>query len=465
MLSMSMDVLEKQLVSMYGIILFIGLTAAIYIPALYLLLTFVNKTSKEIRAKSTYFRITYKAVVISQFVIGGILLAIILEIVLTCKFSIGLLIASTSISFTLATIIMVMFSYRFFSWFRSSTYQKRKGKKAYSTLALLLFYGIAGLATAISIGAHDVAFNTIMLNKSFNSSAPSTSNTKGEEIAPQTNIKFSEISTNSLGTFTGSLYVLGLIILFPAFTLAWAGSAVLLQNYSQKFGQAKFWIIISLPLVLYIITVIPTVLTPSAKITYYEEQFASSRLINKLTVIAGSIFFGIAFLVIGRSIQKSKNINNTQNGNNDVNITSSNSVKYYMFISAYGVMTFANLVATLVDHSTWPPFGLTASSFVSTASFLLSLGFYSSAVSVSQDTRLRQLIRQYVGDHRQQMKFLDNIGTAQGELEIQKKLLETLKRSSDIMEDDSGVQSSMTDDEIKDYLQLVLKEIETGADK
>jgi hypothetical protein len=463
MLSMSMDVV-KQLVSMYGVILFIGVTGAIYIPSLYLLLTFVNRASEGIRAKSTYFRITYKAVVISQFIIGGLLLATIIEIALTSKYSMDFLIASTSISFTLATIIMVMFSYRFFSWFRWSTYQKRKERKAYSTLALLLFYGIAGSAAAISIGAHDIAFNNIMLNKSLNSAAPSTSNTKGQEIAPQTNIKFSEISTNSLGTFTGSLYVLGLVILFPAFTLAWAGSAVLLQNYSRKFGRLKFWIIISLPLVLYIITVIPTVLTPSAKITYYEEPFASIRLINKLTVIAGSILFGIAFLAIGKSIQKSKNTNNNQNANTDVNITSNNSVKYYMFISAYGVMTFANLVATPVDHSTWPPFGLAASSFVSTASFLLSLGFYSSAVSVSQDTRLRKLIREYVQDQQQHMKFLDNIGTVQGEQEVQRRILDTLKQTSDTMEQGSGVQPSMTDSEIKDYLQLVLKEIETRAD-
>lgn len=32
MLSMSIDVLEKQLVSIYGVILFIGITAAIYMP-------------------------------------------------------------------------------------------------------------------------------------------------------------------------------------------------------------------------------------------------------------------------------------------------------------------------------------------------------------------------------------------------------------------------------------------------
>jgi len=281
-------------------------------------------------------------------------------------------------------------------------------------------------------------------------------------MMPQTDIEFSEISTNSLGTLTGSLYIMGLVILIPAFTLAWAGSAVLLKNYSQRLGQFKFWIVISLPLVLYTITVIPTVLNPSGKVTYYEEAFISIRLINKLTVIAGSILFGVAFLAIGRTIQEQKQVI-SQDKDSNISIDSK-SVKYYMPISAYGVMTFANLVATPVHHSTWPPFGLAASSFVSTAAFLLSSGFYSSAVLVSHDTRLRRLIRQYVKDHQQHMKFLDNIGTAQGEQEIQKRVFETLKHSSDIMEQNSGVQSSMTDNEIKDYLQLVLKEIKTGND-
>jgi hypothetical protein len=129
-----------------------------------------------------------------------------------------------------------------------------------------------------------------------------------------------------------------------------------------------------------------------------------------------------------------------------------------MIISAYGVITFANIVATPVHHTTWPPFGLAASSFISTAAFLLSLGFYSSAVSVSQDIKLRRLIRHYVEDHQQQIKFLNLIGTAQEGQEMEKKVLDILKESSDLMKEESGVESSIAEKEIKDYLQMVLKE-------
>lgn len=169
----------------------------------------------------------------------------ILQIVLIEKYSIGLLIAATAISYTLATIIMIMFSYRFFVWYKSSIYEKKMNKRNYTTLLLLLFYGIAGATASISIGSHNIAFNSIMLKEVFTSSPSSSSIVNGQEILPQTDITFSEISINTLGPITGSLYIVGLLTLIPAFILAWAGSAVLRSNYSQKVGRLKFWVVIS----------------------------------------------------------------------------------------------------------------------------------------------------------------------------------------------------------------------------
>ena len=139
------------------------------------------------------------------------------------------------------------------------------------------------------------------------------------------------------------------------------------------------------------------------------------------------------------------------------NITS-NAIRDYMINSAYGVITFADIVATPVHHTTWPPFGLAASSFISTAAFLLSLGFYSSAVSVSQDIKLRRLILHYVEDRQQQIKFLNTIGTTQEEQEMESKVLAILNESSDLMKEESGIESSISEKELKEYLQLVLKE-------
>ena len=61
-------------------------------------------------------------------------------------------------------------------------------------------------------------------------------------------------------------------------------------------------------------------------------------------------------------------------------------------------------------------------------------------------------------------KFLENIGTAQME-EEKRNLVMSVSRRSEIMEQESGVESSMTEDDMQDYLGDVLKEIEVMREK
>ncbi len=57
------------------------------------------------------------------------------------------------------------------------------------------------------------------------------------------------------------------------------------------------------------------------------------------------------------------------------------------------------------------------------------------------------------------MKFLESIGTAQMEQELQKKVLTIAKENSDVMTEKTGVQPSLTEDEMKEYLNMVVNEI------
>ena len=82
-------------------------------------------------------------------------------------------------------------------------------------------------------------------------------------------------------------------------------------------------------------------------------------------------------------------------------------------------------------------------------------GLSYSAISVAQDAALRRSIRKNVRD----MKFIENIGTAQMEQELQKRVLTIAKKNSDIMTEETGVQPSLSEDDMKQYLEEVLKEI------
>ena len=85
------------------------------------------------------------------------------------------------------------------------------------------------------------------------------------------------------------------------------------------------------------------------------------------------------------------------------------------------------------------------------------MGLYSSAVIVSQDSALRQSIRKSV---TAQSKLLDSIGIAQMEAELQRKMLTVAKKTSGDMAEKTGVEASMTEDEINDYIGRVIKESE-----
>jgi len=61
----------------------------------------------------------------------------------------------------------------------------------------------------------------------------------------------------------------------------------------------------------------------------------------------------------------------------------------------------------------------------------------------------------------EQSRLLDSIGTAEMEREIQKHVITVLKKTSAAMTEKSGVEAQMNEDDMKDYVDLVIKELRT----
>ena len=100
----------------------------------------------------------------------------------------------------------------------------------------------------------------------------------------------------------------------------------------------------------------------------------------------------------------------------------------------------------------YPSFGLATVSFFGLASYLIFMGIYSSAISVAQDSELRQSIRGFaIKDSR----LLDSIGVAQMEQQIQKRVIALTKQNQDRIREASGIESSLTEEDMKQYLEQV----------
>ena len=134
-----------------------------------------------------------------------------------------------------------------------------------------------------------------------------------------------------------------------------------------------------------------------------------------------------------------------------------------MIISGYGLLLlFISNQAVVLVNIIYPPFGLVTVSFMGLASYMLLLGVYSSAISVSEDSKIRQSIRHVA---LRDPKLLDSIGIAQMEQEIQKRVLAATRKTQEIMTEETGILSSLSEEDMKLYLQQVIEEVQESKNK
>ena len=134
-----------------------------------------------------------------------------------------------------------------------------------------------------------------------------------------------------------------------------------------------------------------------------------------------------------------------------------------MIISGYGLLLlFISNQAVVLVNIIYPPFGLVTVSFMGLASYMLLLGVYSSAISVSEDSKIRQSIRHVA---LREPKLLDSIGIAQMEQEIQKRVLAATRKTQEIMTEETGILSSLSEEDMKLYLQQVIEEVQESKNK
>ena len=206
----------------------------------------------------------------------------------------------------------------------------------------------------------------------------------------------------------------------------------------KKIGRIKFWSIMGFALVYYLISYPLFVLgyfTPSGET---DTEVMNNILVVSMSSIVAGIIFGAAFLSIARTLRRGT------------------AIRDYLILAAYGMLIFYIAGSATVSQAAYPPFGLVSTAFTGLSTYLIYVGLYSSAVTLSQDLTLRKTIRKSV---MEQSKLLDSIGTAQMERELQTSILTIAKKTSDEMKENSGIEASLSEDDIRDYMSLVIKEL------
>ncbi len=154
-------------------------------------------------------------------------------------------------------------------------------------------------------------------------------------------------------------------------------------------------------------------------------------------IIAG-IIFGISFLSIARTLKRNS------------------TVRTQLMLTAYGFLFFYLAGSAYASQAAYPPYGLISVSLIGFSCYLIYSGLYSAAQTISQDNALLRSIRKSVTE---QANFLGGIGTAQRNKELESRVLKIARNLEEEIEEKSGVETSLTENEVVDYVQYVINEI------
>ena len=402
------DFIPEQLSSSVGLATFIGI-AIIFAVTQHFILSYIKQSNKEARPKAFNLDLAFWIVSIVQYILVVILAYVILQIIIAQQYNTVTLYASHVISYGFWVVILGLLARAFFSWYRLSSKNIMVLILALSMIAYVI-NGIAGLA-----------YHFDML-------------TQQKPVVTSNDIAyFPEFSIGTLGSQIDIIYqVAG----GAAYVFTWIGTVKLLYPYIKKLGRVKFWTIMGGAMIYYLISFPLFVLgyfTPSANV-----DAMTNILIFSLGGIFTGIIFGAAFLSVARTLRKDTSLRN------------------HMIMAAYGFILFYIAGSATAAQAAYPPYGLASVSLTGLSCYLIYSGLYSSATIVSQDTTLRQSIRKSVTE---QSRLLDSIGTAHMEQELESRVLTIAKKNSEAMAEESGVETSMTEDDMKDYLEIVMNEI------
>lgn len=438
------DLFLAELSSPVGIALFTALAAIPYGAAYYLFRKFINPVNNDLKAVkplSSYFRLTYYILVIAFYSSAVFLAIIIIQIVISSEFSVGLTLASMQANSALTIITFGYLSYKFLSWYRSN------GELA------VLFFGLTFASIAFATAASNGTQTAFFL-------LDDPARIEGPPIVP--------VLPDDAGYFNSDnqksdpiLQTIFRVTQFPmrvAFVLYWIAIAALLRRYSKSVGRLRFWTIVSLPLVTFIIG---SIFTYGNIIPQLYQG-----IILPATSLLGGILFGLIFLTIAKGLRTRKGGRGMEKDNNRHHGRGQFNTRY-LTMAAFGTILFivtntpSNHIIDWV-HIPYPPFADVVWSFLGFAAYVYGFGLYFSVVSISQDAKLRRAMQQLA---MEEARMLHSLGSAEMEQAIQKRVSKILKDNEEEIEKETGVSQQANEEEIKRYLYDAMEEVQKSKKK
>ena len=397
----------------WEVVLFVVIVC-VYGISQYLILNFIKHITTQIRNTVPVIKVLNEFTYFYQYLALAFVVTIIVQIFLLSSYNTAILNWATMINYAISGGIWGILAIRLLAWYRSTR------------SFVVLSYGISSMSACIAFLLW-LPYNVGVL-----AGMPIVRNL---QTAP-TPYQFYDLNTTM-----GVLQYDSAIFIFVTVALLWISSILMLRQYSQSFGKAKFWIIVTVPLAFFVIlptglifAYIPSILGISSS----DIPLYVTVIYTVIPGVLGGFIFAAPFFLIAKQIP------------------STNILKEYLIITGWGFIIFNVTTSGNVLNAAYPPFGFANVMLEVTACYLILVGLYCSAISISGDTKLRQVIRRSLSD---QSRLLDSIGSAEMKEQTLNKITKIVKEQQQNLIEHTGVQTSVDEEEMKRYVEEVIMEV------
>ncbi len=400
---------ETEIVSPVSTVGFIVITL-VYVLAQYFILEYVRRKSAPLRVRSTLIRYLDNVVFLVQYSIVALPILIIVQILINGNYYTALITWCISVNYILSITVIMILSLRFLLWYKS--------KRNY----VVLLYGLSSIAIMVRVAITLIFYVLLLLGVS-------------PERNMQSEVFLQDFEPDSILGLLNNAYTTSSSV---AFMLMWIATAILLHHYYYKStpvrysSHIKYWLLVAIipaySLSDYFISDVIIPISIGFDNVNYQIFIAFQGL-------GAGILLSIPFWIMARSVKGRSGM-----------------VRDYLTISAIGIILFFTASSVTIDHAPFPPYGLILILSLGLSSYMILVGLYSSAISVSYDRKLSSFIRKYAIN---QSRLLDSIGSADLYQQLEKKVEEKLDEFSTL----SGVEPTINDNDIKAYLENIIEEI------
>lgn len=358
----------------------------------------------------SFFKYISWTIIFTQIIISLFLIYISLQIFAFKNYELLLLSLIIYLSYISAIGYLTILTYLFITWYRSN--------RSYIILIYVIVFSMIILNILLSL--------IYLSNELF----------YHDSIVKLRSIKIQLSEFSFYGSTLQEIIYINTYFSLISFIGLWISTIFLLRTYSKKVGKIKYWILVCIPLLYFLLPFLIYEFSLLDNLFLeYGKQF------NLLISIflgpykqLGGILFGFTFLISAKK-------------------TKQKDTKTLLWTAGIGIILLFGSTVITNTFITAPPFGLITISFAGLAAYMLLIGIFNLSVQLSKNYIIR---RELNTDLNNQFNLFNNIGLAETEKLLERKVKHVLKTTTLLQEEESK-------NDIEDYREFideVLQELE-----